>query len=602
MSTGSGNLPTAPPQWDMSSIYPDQQSPAFLQDLHDYQALISQLQQLLETAETGQPDHHALLALIDTMNDCRILLENLESYGYCMFSAAADNPEYTRLLNRIELAALPFQNICVRFRNIIADISAQLPELYRVTPRLQDFRFYLEEQQLLQGYQLSPAEEDLAADLQRSGAEAWSRLQEQLSSTLSGSLPGPDGSATSCTVVQLRNMAHNRDRLTRQLAYEAELAAWETAAVPLAAALNGVKGSSLTLLQRRGYQDPLEPALQQARITPAALDAMITAMEHSLPQFHRYLQTKARILDLPGLAFYDLFAPVAAETTRWSYPDACRFIIDEFTGFSAELGGLARTALTAGWVDAEPRPGKVGGAFCIDLPKSGCSRILCNFEGSFSDVSTIAHELGHAYHSQVLRDLPPVLADYPMTLAETASIFCETLIFESRLQDATETQQLPLIEHFLQETTQMVVDILSRYYFEREVFQRRASGELGVQELCSIMQEAQRRCYGPGLDPESLHPYMWAVKGHYYIPGLSFYNFPYAFGLLFGLGLYQQYRHQPEGFPARYREILRATGRMNAAEVGRHAGIDIESPDFWLDSLQLIGHYIDRFDQQGGHP
>ncbi|MFW6363800.1 MAG: M3 family oligoendopeptidase [Spirochaeta sp.] len=591
-NTGTGN--SAPPRWDMTTIYPSPDGPEFASDLHSYRSIVQQLREMVDDGELNRREcADRLPVMIELINRAGTLLETLQSYAYCLFSTAADTAEHMKLLNRIEQEALPFQDACVRFRNTLADLKDRLPALYQQTVSLEQYRFFIDEQLHLQEFQMSPAEEGLAADLQRSGAEAWSRLQEQISSTLTAEWDAATGETR--TVVQLRNMAHNTSRSIRRRAFETETAAWKSMETPLAAALNGVKGCEITLARRRGYKDPLEPALQQSRISPEALDALVSAMENRRPQFHGYLKTKARLLGLEQLAFYDLFAPIQDTSRRWSFEEARRFIQTEFSSFSPDLGAFAGMAFDNHWIDAEPRAGKVGGAYCIDLPGKSASRILCNFEGSFSDVSTIAHELGHAYHSSLLRDYPPVLTEYPMTLAETASIFCETMIFNARVSSTPREEQLPLLEHFLQETTQMIIDILSRYYFEQQLFARRSEGELSAGELCELMHEAQVRSYGDGIDPQTLHYYMWAVKGHYYIPSLSYYNFPYAFGLLFGLGLFQQYRQDPAGFPARYRELLRATGRMSTTDVTRQAGFSIETRDFWDDGLALIGQYIDQF-------
>ncbi|MFW6208716.1 MAG: M3 family oligoendopeptidase, partial [Spirochaetota bacterium] len=451
-------------------------------------------------------------------------------------------------------------------------------------------RYFLDEQLFFQQHQMSVVEESLAADLMRSGGSAWSRLFQSVSSTASAEWSGGRK-----TVTELRGLAFAADREVRRTAWQKELEAVEQVELPLAAALNGVKGFTVSLNRRRGYASALEKSVQQARISQTTLDALIGVMEEALPVFRDYLKGKARLLGLDRLAFYDLFAPVGGEMSTWTYAAARDFILDYFRSFSSELADFAAEAFAQGWIDARPRSGKVGGAYCISLPVSGETRILCNFSGNFGDVKTIAHELGHAYHHHVLRDAPQVFRQYPMTLAETASIFAESVVIDGALKGAEAAQKLPIVEKLLQDSTQVIVDILSRFKFEREVLNRRESGELAPEELKQLMLQAQRETYGDALNEEELHPYMWAVKPHYYRPELAFYNFPYAFGHLFGLGLYSRYQQEGQAFLPVYRDLLQQTGRNSAVEVTASAGFDIESPEFWRAGIDTIKGRVQEF-------
>jgi pepF/M3 family oligoendopeptidase len=327
------------------------------------------------------------------------------------------------------------------------------------------------------------------------------------------------------------------------------------------------------------------------------LDSLVAALEESLPLFRRYLAAKARILKVPSCAFYDLFAPVGEAGRAWEWGQGRDFIVERFSAFDPLFGAFARHAFASRWIDAESREGKVGGAYCTDFPIKGDSRILCNFEGVFSSVTTVAHELGHAWHHELIKDLPRTQTSYPMTLAETASIFAETVVFEGALAGTNGGERLGLIEGNLQDSCQVIVDILSRFKFERALFERRAAGEVPPEELCELMAEAQKATYGAGLDPARLHPYMWAVKGHYYSPDLAFYNYPYAFGLLFALGLYARAEREGSGFAAAYRDLLRLTGRASAAEVAASAGFDIEGLDFWRSGISVIAARIEEFER-----
>jgi pepF/M3 family oligoendopeptidase len=394
---------------------------------------------------------------------------------------------------------------------------------------------------------------------------------------------------------EIRNLAYDPDRAVRRRAYEAELAGFARAGVPLAAALNSIKGQVDALSRRRGWETPLDAALFDANIDRQTLDAMLEAARDAFPDFRRYLRAKARALGLPTLAWYDLFAPMGGGGRAWSFNEAARFIVEQFGSYSPRLGEFAARAFRERWIDAEPRDGKQDGAYCMSL-RGDESRVFANFKPAFPGVSTLAHELGHGYHNLNLAARTMIQRDTPMTLAETASIFCETIIRNAALRRGDAAEQLEILEASLQGSCQVVVDITSRFLFERGVFERRRRRELSVDELNELMLQTQRDTYGDGLDPAVLHPYMWAVKGHYYSVGRSFYNFPYMFGLLFGLGLYARFERDPDGFRAGYDELLSSTGLADAATLAARFGIDLRTPDFWRASLTIVRADIDRFE------
>jgi pepF/M3 family oligoendopeptidase len=376
------------------------------------------------------------------------------------------------------------------------------------------------------------------------------------------------------------------------------VAAWEGVREPLAACLNGVKGTVTTLNQHRGRTDALHEPIDQARIDRDTLEAMLGAMHDSFPMFRRYFRAKARLLGKETMAWWDLFAPVGKSEKRYTYAEARDFILVNFRTFSDRLASFTQRAFDHNWIDAEPRNGKRGGAFCMRVPAVDESRILCNFDGSLGQVSTLAHELGHAYHNECQVGKTVLQRTTPMTLAETASIFNETIIVDALLAETADPdEELSILEEFLGGAAQVIVDIYSRYLFEKEVFERRAGAELSADDFCEIMVRAQKETYGNGLDQDTLHPYMWAWKPHYYRGGLSFYNFPYAFGLLFGLGLYAIYQERGAAFLPEYDELLRSTGEGTAADLAARFGLDIRQRAFWENSLEIIGRRIERYEE-----
>jgi pepF/M3 family oligoendopeptidase len=602
---GAGSASDAP-RWDLSGAYPDFDSTEYAADRRSLENAVSTFSEVAaDRARAEREPGEWTEACIARINEIEDVAENLDVYCYTRYSVDTTNTKALREMNALQEALLPFHSALVDFRNNLAAVVTDPTALTQGRPALKEYAFFIAEQLADQHNQMSAAEENLAADLARSGADAWSRLQETVSANLSAIWDEESGEEK--TVVQLRGLAFDPDRKVRKKAYETELAAWKRMEIPLAAALNGVKGTAVTVDGRRNYHSSLERARRSARVSQETLDALIAVMEESLPEFRRYLKAKARLIGRQKLAFFDLFAPVGAQhggeeagagTSKWSFADARTFIVEQFRSFSDEMADYAERAFSEKWIDAKPRSGKVGGAYCASLPLLGQSRILANFDGSFSSVSTIAHELGHGYHHEVLKNQSAIHRSYPMTLAETASIFCETIVFTGAYDRAAESRKLGILEAFLQDVTQVIVDILSRYKFESAVFERRPSGELSAEEFKELMLEAQKATYGEGLDEDQLHPYMWAVKGHYYNHDLSFYNFPYAFGQLFGLGLFAQYRSRGRDFPPQYRRILELTGRASAEAVTAEAGFDIQTPEFWRSGIDYIRSRIDEFEER----
>lgn len=458
-----------------------------------------------------------------------------------------------------------------------------------------DHQFALHQMQQEAAHLMSPAEEALAAELNLSSGMAWSKLHGNVTSQLVVPIE-LDGETKELPMSVVRNLAFEADRDVRRRAYEAEISAWQKTALPLAAAMNGIKGQVGTLSRHRGWKSPLEATLFDNHIDRQTLDAMLQAARESFPDFRRYLKAKARLIGVEQLAWYDLFAPAGSSNKVWEYDEATDFIVEQFGSYSTRMGEFAARAFRENWVDAEPRAGKRDGAYCSWLRRDE-SRVFANYQPAFGGVSTLAHELGHAYHNLNLASRTPLQRSTPMTLAETASIFCETIIRQAALDKGDADEQIAILEASLQGACQVVVDITSRFMFEQRVFETRSERELSIDELNELMLQAQRETYGNGLGETTLHPYMWAMKPHYYSAGSSLYNYPYMFGLLFGLGLYTRYQNDPEHFKAGYDELLSSTGMADAATLAAQFDIDIRNPQFWRQSFDILRSDINLFEK-----
>ncbi|MBB6098563.1 pepF/M3 family oligoendopeptidase [Deinobacterium chartae] len=585
---------TTLPTWDPTSLFPGLEAPEFQQAFDRAIADLNVLEEAFDRLDirAGGSTENAAAKLEQVVAQWNALQEQLVTLrGFVQMYVTTDSRNTVAQGRSSEL-----NNRTVRLSQLSTRLSAwagnlDLEAVLAEAPGLKDYALMLRKQQVAAQHQMSPQEEELASLLNLSGGSAWAKLHGNVTSQLE--VPyGPEGQRLPMPAV--RNLASDPDPAVREAAYRAELAAWQSVEVPLAAALNGIKGEVNTLNRRRGWQDSVEPTLLQNSIDRETLAAMQAACVESFPDFRRYFRAKARLLGKERLAFYDLFAPVGKSSRNWSYPEATRFVVEQFRTYSDRLADYAQRAFDEGWIDVGPRPGKRDGAFCMRV-RGGESRILMNFDENLDSVSTLAHELGHGYHNLCLEGRPSLLKNNPMTLAETASIFCETIVVNAALQDARGDERLYILETQLQGQAQVVVDIHSRFLFENGVFAAREARDLSVAELKERMLEAQRATYGDGLEETLLHPYMWAVKSHYYSTGLSYYNYPYTFGLLFGLGLYARYLQDPGTFRAQYDELLSSTTLEDAASLGARFGIDTRSQAFWRSSLDVIRGQIDEY-------
>lgn len=479
-----------------------------------------------------------------------------------------------------------------QFNQFIADYANDVQEWFESSDIIKEHEFLLKNIIKSADHNLSDAVEEAISRLSINAGANWSSLHSHLTSNTT-----IDFNDETHTLTSLRNLAYSDDAKLRKDAYYAELAISEKIEDPIAFALNSIKGQVNQVTDLRNYSSPLEHTLDQSHMTLETLNALMNAIENYTPHFRRYLQHKAKLLGHEaGLPFYDLFAPFESEIKKsYTIEESKDFIVESFRDFSDDLADMTATAYDDGWVDFLPREGKRGGAFCMNLPHIKQSRIMTNFDGSTSAVVTMAHELGHAYHGYRTEDHSILNTDYSMPVAETASTFCENIVFNAALKVSSDEEKLILLENSLQDSTQIIVDIASRYKFETEVFKRRQNEFMFAGDFKEIMLQAQKDTYGDGLDESVLHPYMWLNKGHYYSSGLSFYNFPYAYGGLFALGLYAKFEEEGKPFVAKYDNLLSATTTMNCGEVGLLAGIDVRDQAFWESSLDQIVKRIDEF-------
>lgn len=569
-------------EWSLKEIYPSFESEEFQRDFERF----SNFREVFNG-----------LTLEDNLESIKAAIAALEEFSV-LSSRLGNYINLTLTANTTDETANKYRTL---FGNAYASLNSAYTKVYKfigsvetditADENLKDYEFYFAEAKQQYKHLLSDELEDVIAKFSISGGDGWEQLFEAMTSGVEGEFKGEK-----VTLSEIRNMAYDADAAVRKEAYETELKMYDTIKEPIAFALNNIKQQVLTETSLRGFESPLAQTLEASRMSRQTLDALLEAIREYLPQFRAYLKHKAALLGHEnGLPFYDLFAPIGESSRRFTIEESKEFLLENFKGFSEDLAQMTKEAYENNYIDFLPRKGKVGGAFCSNLPFIKQSRILTNFSGSLSDVVTIAHELGHAYHGLHIENHRVLNQEYSMPVAETASTFNENIVMNTVISEASDAEKVALLESQLQDTTQIIVDIYSRYLFESAVFENREKSFMFSKDLEQLMLDAQKEAYGDGLDPDAMHPYMWACKPHYYSSGLSFYNFPYAFGGLFSKGLYAIYQEQPEGFVEKYQELLRATTVTSAEDTAKVLGVDVTGSAFWKKALAQVADNIEQF-------
>lgn len=571
--------------WDLNDLYLGFDE-TYEKDLKTYETLIDDYIAIINSDPSNPVAY--LEAYLKKSEELSRLGRTLGSFVSLTMATDVTHKEAPAYMARLQKISRKSTAEDVKFSRFLATLN--LDELAAKSEIVKDYLYLLKLSQEDAKHLLSEKEEVLYAKLRELSSSSWSQLQSVTTANLPVNYRGQD-----ITLSEVRNLAYEADPSVRKDAFDAELKSFELIEDQVALALSNIKREVVLMNELRGYPSALDKTLESSKMTKETLDAMISAMKDFRPDFEAYLQAKSHYLGHEGnLPFYDLFAPVGKLEKTYTYEEAQVIIKKAYYGYSKRLGDFATKAFEKNWIDVYPKKGKRGGAFCSNQPQLHQSRIMTNFTGSLSDVLTLAHELGHGYHGEVISSNKPLHWSYPMPLAETASIFCETIVNNHLLSEITDPQErLSVLENSLQGDTQVIIDILSRFIFESNLFEK-AGGPVTKHQMKQMMLEAQKEAYQNGLDHDILHPYMWLVKGHYYSAGLNFYNFPYAFGLLFGKGLYAQYLKDPESFLTNYDDLLALTTKTSVEECAKSMGIDVTKKDFWIDSLNQVKKDIDE--------
>jgi oligoendopeptidase F len=589
------------PDWDMTPYYDAPGSDAytgFREALaRDTAALLEEVAGL---AAITRESASAWASLFSRLEDVTSRSNHLAGYLACMGAADSRDEWVKRETASAAAARADQQKVFVAARAALRQVDDEAFDVLLAIPEVFGAEHFLRRLRESATFTMEPDLEGLVAELDVDGLAAWGRLYNQTSGTLEFDLVVPGRETRTLPVAMSRSVLEDPDPAVRRGALSGSNAAWESRAEVFAACLNAIAGTRLTLYRRRGVEHFLDPALFDAGISRPTLDALLEAVRSRQDVPRRYLRRKAELLGVDALGWQDLMAPLPLSSDARIPWDAARErVLSSFRAFYPALGAFAGEAFERRWIDHTPRSGKRPGGFCSTSPLIGESRIFLTFNETVGDLFTLAHELGHAFHSRVMKEMRPWSRRYPMTLAETASTFAEQVVIESALSDpqTTPEDRAATLHSRMQDGAVFLLDIPTRFDFEAAFYEERARGEVGIARLCELMEEAQQRNFGDVLAADQRNPWFWASKLHFYITGISFYNFPYTFGYLFSMGIFARALEEGPDFLARYEELLRLTGSDTAEEVARRAlGVDLTKADFWSASIDLLARDFDRFE------
>ena len=578
-------------EWSLDVLYKGFDDPKFSEDLISFEKKAMELSELSKKL-SHENEGEDLLQIVKLLEEFELLEKHLSCFGFLSQSTNTADAKAAAAIDKVATIASTASKAMAIFSRYIADI--QDLNVYLDCPELCEYKYFLNDIHESGKYLLSEDVEEALAKMNISGGSAWEKQQSLLTSSLEVEYDGKK-----LPLASVRNLAYDANKEVRKAAYEAEVKSYAPIADAVSFSLNNIKLQVITEANMRGYESPMDMTLHQSHVSQKTLDALLSAMQKYLPVFHKYLKRKAEMLGYEnGLPWYELFAPIGKSATTSFTPETAKtYLVDHFRPFSDDLADMMEEAFDKSWIDFYPHKGKVGGAFCCNMPFAKQSRVLTNFDGGLGDVVTLAHELGHAYHGLNIESHKPLNWEYSMPVAETASTFNENIIMNAVIDETEDKEvKLGLIENQLQDLCQIICDIYSRYLFEKAVFDRRSDEFMFADQLNEIMLDAQKQAYGDGLDPNCLHPYMWVCKSHYYSSDLSYYNWPYAFGGLFARGLVVKYQEMgKEKFVPKYKEMLHTTTVASVEDTAKVLDIDLTDEAFWISALETAKSRIDEF-------
>jgi pepF/M3 family oligoendopeptidase len=581
--------------WNLDNIYTSFDSKDFNNDMKELEKYIEHIKNLnINSWRNDENSGVRIEEFLKFYNEYKKIYSKISTYACLIMNADFENIVAANVFDQVENKNSELTEVLVSFSRWIGNIE-NLDEIIGKTEYLLEHKFYLKELLLKSKYLLSEKEEAVISKMKNSGARAWEKYYMELIGTTTKDITINEN-IESLTLSELKNMAYDKESSVRKAAYFKEIDLCKGMSKACARCINGISGEALTIYEMKGYNSPLEKVLINSRMDFETLNVMISAIRESVPIFNKFYEKKAQVLGHKSkLPFYDVYAPIGNSNRKVSYWEAKDLIVSSFEKFSSELSDFSKKAFDNRWIDAEPRKGKGNYGLELDIFPIQEGRIMTNFNKKFIDVSILAHEIGHAYHGSKVYNQTMLNTEYPTPIAETASVFCETILNNQLIKKLPTNEALTILESSISDTLYYLVDFYGRYLFENKLFERRKAGALSVEELNELMVNCMKEAYGDSIEAETIHPYMWMNKPGYFMTGNEFLNFPYSFGVLFSKGLYAQFIKNEKIFVKQYDEFLSATSTKNIVDVAKIMNIDVHSIDFWRNSLKLIESDIEKF-------
>ncbi|MGE7622392.1 M3 family oligoendopeptidase [Viridibacillus sp. NPDC096237] len=582
-----------PEVWDLESIFAGGSNSKELRvQLDEIPVELEILQKAVSSIIVE--DARSILDVLELMKEVYVNIGQIGSFISCLQAQDMTDKKASLLRGEISSLAASFAPIKLQFQQVLSGIEEKIWTALLATEELSQFKFTLNEWRDETKLKLSEQEENIISALKVDGYNAWGEMYDLLISDIK--IPFIiDGEEKELSVGQANNLSSHPDAAVRQAAYEALEKTWTEKEEFFAKTLNHIAGFRLATYKKRGWDSVLQEPLQTNRMQPKTIDAMWGAIiDHKAP-FAEYLKRKAELLNTSTIDWFNLDAPITASTETISYQEGAAFVIKNFGRFGKKLEAFATNAIENGWVEAENRPNKRPGGFCTGLPLTKESRIFMTYSGTMSNVATLAHELGHAFHSYALRPIHTLNTSYAMGVAETASTFAEMIVADAAVQEAkSEDEKIALLEDKIQRSVAFFMNIHARFLFETRFYEERESGIVPAQRLNEIMEEAQKEAYAGALNVA--HPHFWVSKLHFYMTSVPFYNFPYTFGYLFSLSIYAKAKEEGSSFEDKYIALLQDTAVMSVEDLAmKHLGEDITEKTFWEKGIRICEQDVEQF-------
>ncbi|MBS4209029.1 M3 family oligoendopeptidase [Bacillus sp. FJAT-50079] len=583
--------------WDLDVFFEGgSASHAFTEHLENVKKQLDAFESVVETwSIPSASDDQSLTELLQFFQTTAQNIRQAGAFVSCLQAQDTSDTRANELRGMVTTLSSKLSTILTGFDEKLSSIDEHTWNGLLEQEALKELHFILNERRKNAAEKLPKEQEALINALSIDGYHGWGEMYDTIVSQVK--IPFEDALLS---VGQAENKFSSPDRKVRKEIFAEWKKAWDQHSDTLAATLNHLSGFRLSVYKQRGWDHILKEALTYNRMKQETLDVMWEVISDHKQPFADFLKKKAELLGVEKLSWADLDAPVGNVETTYNYQEGAQFILKHFEQFGDELTSFTKKSFEDRWIEAEDRPGKRPGGFCTSFPVSKQSRIFMTYSGTPSNVSTLAHELGHAFHSFAMKDTHPLNRSYAMNVAETASTFAEMIVSDAAVNNAeNEEEKLALLEDKIQRSVALFMNIHARYLFETRFYEERKNGMVSKARLNELMESAQREAYADSLS--EYHPLFWGSKLHFFITGVPFYNFPYTFGYLFSLGIYAQAVKEGKGYEKKYMAMLEDTGSMMVEDLAmKHLGVDLTKREFWEEGVKLCIKDVEEFMEMVG--